>query len=85
MGLMKIFAEPAEAAERLEELISLAERSDQAIICREGAYTAVSTAAREDLDRGSNRLWALMAEGRPADDRITSNHDEFYDENGLPR
>lgn len=82
---MKIFAEPAEVAERLEELISLAERSDQAIMCREVASTAVSTAAREDFDRGSNRLWALMAEGRPADKRITSNHDEFYDENGLSK
>ncbi|API57415.1 MULTISPECIES: prevent-host-death family protein [Rhizobium] len=82
---MKIFAEPAEVAERLEELISLAERSDEVIICREGVPTAVSTAAREDFDRGSNRLWALMAGGRPADDRITSNHDELYDENGLPK
>lgn len=85
MGLIKILAEPAEVAERLEELISLAERSDQLIMCREGASTAVSTAAREDFDQRSNWFWALMAEGTPADGRITSNHGEFYGENGLPK
>jgi len=82
---MKIFAESAEAAERLEELISLAERSVEVIICREGVPIAVSTAAREDFDRDSTGLWALIAERRPADGRITSNHDEFYAENGLPK
>lgn len=82
---MKIFAEPAEVAGQLEELISLAERSDEVIICREGVRIAVLTAAQEDFDRGRNRLWALTAEGRPADDRITSYHDECYAENGLPK
>ncbi|NTE68076.1 prevent-host-death family protein [Agrobacterium tumefaciens] len=82
---MKIFAEPAEAAERLEELISLAQRNDEMIICREGVPIVVFTAVREDFDRSSDRLRALMAEGRPADARQISNHDDFYDENGLPK
>lgn len=82
---MKIFAEPVEAAERLEELISLAQRNDEVNICREGVLPAVLTAVRQDVDRRSDRLWALMAEGRPAGDSTTSNRDEFYDENGLPK
>lgn len=41
---MKIFTEPDEAAARLEELISLAQRNDEVIICREGAPIAVLTA-----------------------------------------
>ncbi|NKN38998.1 prevent-host-death family protein [Agrobacterium sp. a22-2] len=82
---MKIFAEPVEAAERLEELISLAQRDDEVIICREGVPIAVLTAVREDSDLSSDRLLGLMAEGRPAADRQTSNHDEFYDENGPPK
>jgi antitoxin (DNA-binding transcriptional repressor) of toxin-antitoxin stability system len=82
---MKIFAEPVEAAERLEELISLAQRDDEVIICREGIPIAVLTAVRVDADRSSDRLLELMAEGRPAADGQTSNHDEFYDENGLPK
>ncbi len=82
---MKIFAEPTEATKRLEKLIALAERSDEVIVCREGVPIAVSTAEREDFDRDSTGLWALMAERRPTDGRITSNHDEFCDENGLPK
>lgn len=85
MGLIKIIAEPAEVAERLEELISLAQRDDEVIICQEGVPIAVLTAAREDLDRRSDRLWPLMAEGRPSTNEQTSNHHEFYDDNGLPK
>ena len=82
---MKIFAEPVEAAERLEELISLAQRDDEVIICREGVPIAVFTAVQEDFDRSSDRLLKLMAKGRPAANRQTSNHDAFYEENGLPK
>ncbi|KQV78148.1 hypothetical protein [Rhizobium sp. Root1220] len=82
---MKICAEPAEAAERLEELIALAQRGDEVSICREGVPIAVLTAEPEDFQRRSGGPWALMAEGRPADDRQTSNHDDYYDENGLPK
>ncbi len=82
---MKIFAEPDEAAKRLEELIALAERDDEVIICRDGVPIAMLMAMREYCDRSSDRLWALMAAGRPADDSTTSSHDEFYDENGLPK
>lgn len=56
---MKIFAEPVKAAERLEELISLAQRDDEVIICREGEPIAVLKVVRADFDRSSNRLWAL--------------------------
>jgi hypothetical protein len=54
-------------------------------ICREGLPFAVFTAVREDSDRGSDRLLELMAEGRFAAGGQTSKHDDFYDENGLPK
>jgi antitoxin (DNA-binding transcriptional repressor) of toxin-antitoxin stability system len=82
---MRIFAEPVEAAEQLEALICLAQRDDEVIICREGVTPAALTAVREDVDRSSDRLLELIAEGRPADDRQTFNHDEFYDANGVPK
>jgi hypothetical protein len=80
---MKIFAEPDAAAKRLEELISLAQRNDEVNICREGV--PVLRPVREDVGRRSDRLWAQIAEGRPADVSTISNHYEFYDENGLPK
>lgn len=64
MGLMKIFAEPAEVAERLEELISLVQRNDEVIICRQGGPIAVFTVMPEAFDRSSDRL-AITAEGPP--------------------
>jgi antitoxin (DNA-binding transcriptional repressor) of toxin-antitoxin stability system len=81
---MKILVEVAEAAERLEELIELAERHDEILICREGWPVAALTslATRTGTDASSK----LAAEGRvnvPAD--ATSNHDDLYDEHGLPR
>lgn len=74
---MRIFAQPDEAAKRPEELISLAQRNDEVNFCRGGVPPAVLTAEQEDVDRGSDRFWALIAEGRLADDSTTSNHDEF--------
>jgi antitoxin (DNA-binding transcriptional repressor) of toxin-antitoxin stability system len=61
---MKIFVEPAEVAERLEELISLVHRNDEVIICREGVPIAVLTAMPKGFDRSSDKL-AMTAERLP--------------------
>jgi antitoxin (DNA-binding transcriptional repressor) of toxin-antitoxin stability system len=82
---MKVFVEIAEAAERLEELIELAARGDDILICREErpvvALTYIAT------KKGAmNQFMRLAAEGRPGVPAgTTSNHDDFYDEHGLPK
>ncbi|AYD04559.1 prevent-host-death family protein [Neorhizobium sp. NCHU2750] len=82
---MQIFVDVDEAAERLEELIELAARGDEVLICRSGKPVAELTA----IPRPAGTLddvWALAEEGRanvPAG--ATSNHDDFYDEHGLPK
>ncbi|PSH55266.1 type II toxin-antitoxin system Phd/YefM family antitoxin [Phyllobacterium sophorae] len=82
---MKICVEIAEAAERLEELIDLALRDDEVTICRDGHPVAAMTAI-PIADHGTiDDVFALMAQGRPTTSGQTSNHDEFYDENGLPQ
>lgn len=83
---MKIVVEIPEAAERLEELIELAERGDEIIICRDEKPIATLVAlARENGDPWDD-LWALTEGSRPANFKeLTSNHDEFYDEHGLPK
>jgi prevent-host-death family protein len=82
---MKILVEIAEAAERLEELIDLAQRHDEILICREGQPIAVLTPIA--TQKGTmDEFLRLAAEGRanaPAD--ATSNHDDLYDEHGLPK
>jgi len=81
---MKICVEVAEAAERLEELIDLALRGDEIVVCRVGNPVAVIMAVRK-ADRGTiDDFLALAAEGRPRSNDLTSNHDPLYDENGLP-
>lgn len=42
--------------ERLEDLISLVQRNDEVIICRDGVPIAVLTAVREEFDRSSDAL-----------------------------
>ncbi|KIP99597.1 hypothetical protein RU07_18420 [Agrobacterium tumefaciens] len=74
---MKVFVEIAEAAERLEDLIELALLGDEIVICRDGTPTA-SLAPIDEKEKAMDRFMALAAEG------VTSNHDDFYDEHGLP-
>jgi antitoxin (DNA-binding transcriptional repressor) of toxin-antitoxin stability system len=82
---VKICVEIAEAAERLEELIDLALRDDEVVICREGDPVAVIAAIPKTGQDTMDDFLALAAEGRPTISDQTSNHDEFYDENELPK
>ena len=82
---MKILVEIAEAAERLEELIELAQRRDEIPICREGRPIAAlaSIAGRAGT---MDEFVRLADDGRksvPAG--TTSDHDDLYDERGLPK
>ncbi len=82
---MKICVEIAEAAERLDELIDLARRDDGVVVCRDGNPVAVIVAFPETGHGTIDDFLALAAAGRPTLGDQTSNHDEFYDENGLPK
>ena len=77
---MKIFADIPQTAERFEELMDLALRNDEVVIRRAGQPIAVLTAIPKP-GQGTT----LVAEGRPTIGDHTSNHDELYDENGLPK
>ena len=82
---MKILVEIAEAADRLEELIDLALREDEVVICRQGDPIAVILPIP---NRGQDMMadfMRLAEDGRPADSGQTSNHEVFYDDNGLPK
>lgn len=82
---MRVFVDIAEAAERFEELIDLVLREDEVVICRAGEpVAAIVPLVRKDQGTMDD-VWALAAKGRPASNDQTSNHDEFYDENGLPK
>ena len=81
---MKIFADIPEAAERFEELVDLARRNDEVVICRAGRPIAVLTAIPKPGQGTMDEFLRLAAEGRanvPSD--ATSSHDDFYDEHGL--
>lgn len=81
---MKVFVETVDAAGRLEELIDLVLREDEVVICRAGEPVApIVPLVRKDQGTIGD-VWALAARGRPASNDQTSNHDECYDENGLP-
>lgn len=82
---MKIFADIAEAAERFEELMDLAVRKDEVVICRAGQPVAVLTPIPKPSQGTMDDIAALAAAGRPTFGDQTSNHDEFYDEHGVPR
>lgn len=81
---MKVFVEIEEAAERLDDLIELVRLGDEIVICRDGAPTASLTPI-DEKDKAMDRFMALAAEGRKnVPVGATSNHDDFYDEHGLP-
>ncbi|CAN7726955.1 prevent-host-death family protein [Neorhizobium tomejilense] len=79
---MKVLVEIAETFDRFEELF---ERGDEILICRDGTPIIKMKPIPKGPDPGE-KLSALMVEGRttvPASS--TSNHDDFYDEHGLPK
>jgi antitoxin (DNA-binding transcriptional repressor) of toxin-antitoxin stability system len=82
---MKIFVEVSEASERLEELIDLARRGDTVLICRQAKPVAeLSTIPKPPGTWDDIR--GLAAEGRGnVPSGTTSNHDDFYDDHGLPK
>lgn len=82
---MKIFADTPEAAERFEELLDLARRNDEVVVCRAGRPIAVLTAIPEPCQGTMDDFKALAAAGRPPISDQTSNHGDFYDEKGLPK
>ncbi len=81
---MKICVEVAETAERLEELIDLALRGDEIVVCRVGNPVAVIMAVRKAEQGTIDDFLALAVEGRPTSNDLTSNRDDLYGENGLP-
>lgn len=81
---MRVFIEIEGAAERLEDLIELALLGDEIVICRDGTPTASLTSINEK-EKAMDRFMALAEEGRKnVPVGATSNHDDFYDEHGLP-
>ncbi|KQT01737.1 hypothetical protein ASG68_23995 [Rhizobium sp. Leaf453] len=77
--------EIADAAERAEELIERVAQGHEILFCRDGNPVAEMSPVTKGTDLW-DELWALMAADRdhvPAG--TTSNHDEFYDEHGLPK
>ncbi|MGN7295489.1 type II toxin-antitoxin system Phd/YefM family antitoxin [Rhizobium sp. SAFR-030] len=82
---MRILVNVDEAAKRFEELIELALRGDDVLICRAGKPVAELTAIAKPKGTMDD-VWSLAEEGRVnVPPGTTSNHDEFYDEHGLPR
>jgi hypothetical protein len=49
-----------------------------------GNPVAVIMAVRKADEGTIDDFLALAAEGRPTSNDLTSNHDDLYDENGLP-
>lgn len=82
---MDILVEVTEAANRLEELIELAHRGDEIVICRDERPVARLTPITQNVDAFQEFL-DLAAEGRKSvPPGTTSDHSDFYDENGLPK
>lgn len=82
---MKILVDVTEAAERLAELIELAFRGDEIVICRNETPIAALTPIAQKIDRFEDFL-ALAEEGRKSVPvGTTSDHSDFYDEHGLPK
>lgn len=82
---MTILVEIAEAAEQFEELVDLAVCHDEVLICRDGQPMVAMRSLSASVSP-QNEFVRLAAMGRatvPAG--TTSNHDDFYDEHGLPR
>ncbi|MBB4581526.1 prevent-host-death family protein [Rhizobium aethiopicum] len=82
---MTILADIPEVAERFEELVDLARRNDEVVICRAGRPVAVLTPIPKPGQGTRDDFLPLAAAGRPANGDQTSNHNYFYDDNGLSK
>ncbi|MGU3401359.1 type II toxin-antitoxin system Phd/YefM family antitoxin [Brucellaceae bacterium D45D] len=82
---VKVFVDIDEAAERFDELIDFVLRDDEVVICRAGDPIAAIVPFSQNGQGICDEVWALALKGRPANTHQTSNHDELYDENGLPK
>ncbi len=91
---MRLLIDVEEAAERLEELIELARRGNEVLLCRGDQPIAVLSApvagdARSKMatgEAGIDTVWDLAIEGRQeASPGATFEHGDFYDESGSPR
>lgn len=82
---MKILVDVKEAAKRLEELIDLACRDDEIVICRDERPIAMLTPIARKITPDEDFL-SLAEEGRKnVPPGTTSDHSDFYDEHGLPK
>jgi antitoxin (DNA-binding transcriptional repressor) of toxin-antitoxin stability system len=82
---MPILFDVKEAAERFDELIERTLRGEVFVICRGGIPIAELTAIPKAAGT-MDHVRALAAEGRASvPPGASSNHDEFYDEHGLPK
>lgn len=82
---MPVMLDVTEAAERFDELIERVLRGDKFVICRDGLPIAELIAIPKSAGT-IDEVWALAAEGRASVlPGARSNHDEFYDEHGLPK
>ncbi|KQV15906.1 prevent-host-death family protein [Rhizobium sp. Root1203] len=82
---MRILIDVGEAAERFEEMIELASRGDEILICRNGSPGAALTYITK-VEASMDAFLKLAAEGRESvPDGTTSDHGHFYDEHGLPK
>jgi antitoxin (DNA-binding transcriptional repressor) of toxin-antitoxin stability system len=82
---VKVFVDIAEAAERFDELIDFVLCDDEVIICRAGDPIAAIVPISQNGQGTWDEVRALALKGRPANTHQNSNHDELYDENGLPK
>ena len=91
---MRLLVDVEEAAERLEELIELARRGDEVLLCRGARPIAVLSApvvgdARSTPatgEAGIDTVWDLAIEGRrEVSPGATFEHGDFYDESRAPR
>lgn len=82
---MRILVDVTETAERLEELIELAFRGDEIVVCRDERPVAMlKPIAQKTVP--FEKFLALAEEGRKeVAPGTTSDHSEFYDEHGLPK
>ena len=87
-----MLVEVAEAGQRPEELIDLARRGDEIVLCRGDrpvARLAAPSDAGERLvlvmdETGIDTVWTLAREGRGTASGATSEHRILYDEAGVP-
>ena len=81
---MRILIDVGEAAERFEEMIELASRGDEILICRNGSPVAALTYITK-VEASMDAFLKLAAEGRASVPDGTSDHGHFYDEQSLPK